>query len=184
MMLTIAVSGKHGAGKSTVAKALADKFHLRCISAGKIFRDLAKERGMSLADFSLVAEKDPQIDREIDDRTSREAANGNVVIDAYIAGWVASHFADIKIYLQASLEVRVRRMAERDHRGYTEMLEETRAREESQRHRFREFYGIDVTDIRIFDLVLNTETWDEAATISICIEAVKAYLASSGKTRE
>jgi len=183
-MLTIAVSGKHGAGKSTVAKALADEFHLRYVSAGKIFRDLAKERGMSLADFSLIAEKDHQIDREIDDRTSREAAKGNVVIDAYIAGWVASHFANIKIYLQASLEVRVRRMAERDGRGYEEMLEETRAREESQLRRFREFYGIDVTDIRIFDLVLNTETWNEAATITICIEAVKAYLASSGKTRE
>ena len=75
-------------------------------------------------------------------------------------------------------------MAVRDGRGYEEMLEETRAREESQQRRFREFYGIDVTDIRIFDLVLNTETWNEAATITICIEAVKAYLASSGKTRE
>jgi cytidylate kinase len=41
-------------GKSTVAKALADQFHLRYVSAGKIFRDLAKERGLSLADFSLT----------------------------------------------------------------------------------------------------------------------------------
>lgn len=184
MPLTIAISGLHGAGTTTVAKALAETFNLRYISAGMIFRQLAKEKGMSLSALSKMAEEDPNIDREIDDRTQREAKTGTVVIDAYIAGWVARRFADLTIYLRAPLEVRVLRIAGRENRPYEEMLEETQVREESEQRRFREFYGIDVSDLRLFDLVLDTEHFNAVATIDICTTAVKAYLASSGTTTE
>jgi cytidylate kinase len=184
MGLTIAISGLHGAGTTTVAQALAEAFNLRYLSAGMIFRQLAKEKGMSLSEFSKIAEQDPQIDREIDDRTQREAESGDVVIDAYIAGWVARRQADLAIYLHAPLEVRALRIANRESRPYEEILEETQAREQSQHSRFQEFYGIDVTDTRLFDLVLNTERFNAVATISICTAAVKAYLASSGTTSE
>ncbi|MFX1564971.1 MAG: (d)CMP kinase [Promethearchaeota archaeon] len=184
MGLTIAVSGMHGAGTTTIATALAEAFNLRYISAGMIFRQLAKEKGFSLTEFSKIAEDNPQIDQEIDDRTQHEAEAGNVVIDAYIAGWVARRHADITIYLRAPLEVRVLRIAERENRKYEEILEETQIREESQKTRFQEFYGIDVTDTRLFDFVLNTEHFNAVATISICTAVVKAYLASSGTTTE
>jgi len=183
MTLTVAISGKHGAGKSTIAKAIADKFKLRYVCAGMIFRQIAEDRGISLSELSNIAEHNSSIDREIDERTVKEAAKGNVVIDAYIAGWVARKYADLKIYLRAPLEVRVRRMAQRDGRRFEEVLEETRIREESQQRRFQDFYGIDVTNLQLFDLVINTETWNEKATITICIEAVKAYHKSSATTK-
>jgi cytidylate kinase len=184
MGLTIAISGLHGAGTTTVALALAEAFNLRYISAGMIFRQLAEEKGVSLEEFSKIAEQNPQIDQEIDDRTKREAERGDVVIDAYIAGWVARRQADLTIYLQAPLEVRALRIANRESRPYEEILQETQIREQSQQARFHEFYGIDVTDTRLFDLVLNTEPFNAVATISICTAAVKAYLASSGTTSE
>jgi cytidylate kinase len=179
MPLTIAVSGKHGAGKSTVAEALAKEFKLRYISAGEIFRQLAKERGVSLSEFSLIAEKDPSIDLEIDDRTRNAASKGDVVIDAYIAGWIAQDYADVKIYLRAPLEKRVQRIAQRDNRSYDEIFEETKMREASQQRRFQEFYGIDVTDMRLFDIILNTGTWAAQSVIAICIAAIKTYLRQS-----
>lgn len=182
--LTIAVSGLHGAGTTTIAQALAEAFNLRYISAGMIFRQLAKEKGVSLADFSKIAEKNPEIDREIDDRTRLEAEASNVVIDAYIAGWVARRQADLAFYLHAPLEVRVLRIANRESRKYEEILEETQFREQSEQARFREFYGIDVTNTRLFDVVLNTEHFNAVATISICTAVVKAYLTSSGTTLE
>ena len=184
MGLTIAVSGLHGAGTTTVAKALAEAFNLRYISAGMIFRQLAKERGVSLAEFSKIAEKHPDIDQEIDDRTRLEAEASNVVIDAYIAGWVARREAHITIYLHAPLDVRALRIANRESQNYEEILEETQIREQSEQARFREFYGIDVTDTRLFDIVLNTENFNAVATISICTAVVKAYLTSSGTTLE
>ena len=184
MPLTIAVSGLHGSGTTTVAKALAETFNLRYISAGMLFRQLAKEKGMSLSELSKLAEKNPQIDQEIDERTQREAERGNVIIDAYIAGWVARRFADLAIYLHAPLEVRVLRIAGRENRKYEEVLAETQVREESEQNRFREYYGIDVSDLRLFDLVLMNEHFNAVATIDICTSVVKAYLASSGTTSE
>ena len=184
MPLTIAISGLHGAGTTTVAHALAETFSLRYISAGMIFRQLAKEKGVSLSELSKMAEENPQIDQEIDDRTQQEAEQGNVIIDAYIAGWVARRFADLTIYLLAPLEVRALRIAGRESRPYEEVLEETQVCEKSEQNRFREFYGIDVSDLRLFDLVLNTEHFNAVSTIDICTTAVKAYLASSGTTTE
>jgi len=184
MPLTIAISGLHGAGTTTVALALADTFNLRYISGGMIFRQLAKEKNVSLSKLSKMAEEDPKIDQEIDDRTQQEAEKGTVIIDAYIAGWVARRFADLAIYLRAPLEVRALRIAGRENRPYEEVLEETIVREESEQHRFRELYGIDVSDLRLFDLVLQTEHFNAVATIDICTTVVKAYLASSGTTTE
>jgi cytidylate kinase len=182
MSLTIAISGLHGAGKTTVAKAIAEAFGLRYISAGMIFRQLAKEKGVSLAEYSRMAEENPQIDQEIDKRTRLEAEASNVVIDAYIAGWVARPQADLTMYLHAPLEVRAIRIANRESRDYDEIVEEIQIRETSQQTRFREFYDIDVTDTHHFDFVLNTEHFNAVATINICIAVVKAYLASSGTT--
>ncbi|MDO8056974.1 MAG: AAA family ATPase [Candidatus Hermodarchaeota archaeon] len=184
MPLTIAVSGLHGAGTTTVATALAEAFNLRYISAGIIFRQLAKEKGLSLSVFSKMAEEDPNIDQEIDDRTQHEAEKGDVVIDAYIAGWVTRRVANLAIYLRAPLEVRALRIAGRESRPFEEVLAETQIREESEQHRFREFYGIDVSDLRLFDLVLDTGHFNAVATIDICTTVVKAYLASSGTTTE
>lgn len=184
MPLSIAVSGLHGAGTTTVARALSEAFNLRYISAGMIFRQLAKERGLSLTAFSKLAEDNPKIDQEIDGRTQQEAEKGNVVIDAYIAGWVARRYADLAFYLQAPLEVRALRIANRENRNYEEILKETSIREESEHRRFYEFYGIDVTDLRLFDVILNTEIFTAVSTIELCITAVKAYIASSGTTSE
>ena len=57
MPITIAVSGLHGAGTTTVAQGLVEAFNLRYISAGMIFRQLAKEKGITLVELSQLAEK-------------------------------------------------------------------------------------------------------------------------------
>lgn len=165
-MVTVAISGLHGAGKTTVAKALAKKFGLRYISAGEVFRQFAKEHCMSLEEFSRYAEKHPEIDRQIDERTAKMAKIGDVIIDGRLAAWMAED-ADIKILLTVPIEVRVRRIAKRERRNYQEVLRETVEREKSEAARFKKFYGIDIDDYSSFDIVLNTEHFSKEETLKL-----------------
>jgi cytidylate kinase len=172
-VVVVAVSGPHGAGKTTVARFLAKKLGLRYLSAGDVFRRMAAERGVSLEEFSRYAEKNVKIDEGIDRRTVEEARRGNVLVDARLAGWLLND-ADLKILLTAPLEVRVRRIAEREGRPYEEVLRETVKRERSEEKRFKKLYGIDLSDLSPFDIVLNTEriSIEEMKKISLAVAMV------------
>ena len=150
--VVITVSGPHGTGKSTYAKALAEALHLRYVSAGELFRDLARKQGLSLEALSAKAAQEPTIDRMLDERTKAEAERGEVVVDAQLAAWVAGDSADVKILLTAPKEVRFRRIAERDHVSVEEARRETEYRELIQQERYKKYYGIDVSDLSIYDL--------------------------------
>jgi|GEM_PF-146102 len=173
IMVVIAISGLHGAGKSTAARALVKKFRLKYMSAGAIFRQMAKEKGMSLDDFSLYVERHPSIDRQIDHRTAEFAKKDNVLIDARLAGWMAKG-ADVKILLYAPLKVRVRRIIKREGRKYMDVLKETAGRERSEAKRFKRFYNIDVNDWSVFDIVLNTEHFGPKEMVRVLELAVRA----------
>lgn len=174
-MVTVAVSGLHGTGKSTAARALADKFNLQYISAGEVFRRMAEERNMDLTEFSEYVEDHPEVDKEIDQRTVEKAKEDNVLVDARLAGWMVEN-PDINILLVAPVEERIRRIANRENSSYKNIMEETLAREGSERKRFKDLYGIDVEDYSPFDLVLDTEKFDKEAMIQILVRAVELVI--------
>lgn len=171
-MVTVAISGLHGTGKTTAAKALSDKFDLRYVSAGSVFREMAEEKGMNLKKFSEYVEENPELDRDLDERTAEESKKDDVLIDARLAGWMAEG-ADIRILLIAPLEERVERISRREDRSYEEVMDETVAREKSEKERFKELYDIDVDDYSVFDLVLDTGKFNKDEMIEILELAVK-----------
>jgi cytidylate kinase len=175
----ITVGGPHGTGKSTYAKALAGALGLRYVSAGDMFRDLARERGVTLESFSKMAAEDPAIDRAIDDRTKVEAKRGEVVIDAQLGAWMAKQLADVKLLIVAPDDVRFRRIAERDGISVAEARKQTLAREDIQRQRYRKSYGLDVGDLSIYDLKIDTGVYPIEKAKSIIIESVRRQLAKS-----
>ncbi len=154
----IAVSGPPGSGKTTYARRLASDLGFNYHSAGSIFREIARRRGLTLEELSRIAEKDPSIDLEIDRRTLEIARQGNVVIEGHLVAWVLAHVADVLVYVKAPLEVRVMRVASRDGVDVSVAVEDVLVREESQALRFSRYYGFDVRDLSIFDLVVDTST--------------------------
>jgi cytidylate kinase len=70
-MVTITISGTPGSGKSTVAILLEKKLGIKYVYSGMIFRDLAKKHKMSLEDFGRFCEKNPSVDKELDDQQLR-----------------------------------------------------------------------------------------------------------------
>jgi len=171
--IVIAVSGAPGSGKTTLAKNLADALGLRYVSSGKLFRQMAADKGLSLEEFSALAEEDPNIDRYIDEVAREEALKGGVVVDGHIAAWVLEDIALLKIMVIAPLLVRAERVAKRDGKSIQDAIVDIRTREESEARRFRQFYGIEVTDMTVFDLIINTATFDESEVLSVVKHAVE-----------
>ncbi len=169
------MGGLHGTGKSSVADAIAKKFDLKRMSAGIIFRQMAKERNLTLEEFSRVAAGNEDIDRHIDDKLREEAEKGNAVIDGQLAAWMAGENADLKILLTASVETRIRRISERDETEFAYARRETITREGSEKARYLEYYGIDVSDHSIYDLIINTDKYDLEEVISIVFTAIEEF---------
>ncbi len=152
----IVVSGPPGSGKSTYAKRISKDFCLDYITTGSFFREIARSRGLSLAELSEIAARDPTIDLEIDRMSLKRARLGGVVIDSHLAGWVLSDIADVRIMVTAPLNERVSRIASREGVDKSSIIEETLAREFSQAERFLKYYGYDTSNYQGFDLVIDT----------------------------
>jgi len=174
--MLVTVSGPAGSGKSTLAAALAETLGYEHVSGGDIFRSLADERGYSLVEFNELAEEDDQIDRDLDRRLRNIAEErDDLVLESRLAGWMAGDYADLRVWLDAPLDVRATRIADREAKPVDAVREETRTRAASEARRYEEYYGIDIDDHSIYDLTVNTARWDADATLGLVREAVTNY---------
>lgn len=56
--MRITVSGLPGSGTTSLSRYLAQRHGFEMISAGEVFRQLAREHHMELAEFGRLAEED------------------------------------------------------------------------------------------------------------------------------
>ena len=174
MLLT--VSGPPGSGKSTTAALLAETLELEHVSGGDIFRQVADERGYTPLEFNKLAEENESIDRDLDRRLQDIAIErDDLVLESRLAGWLAGDHADFRFWLDAPAPVRGERIAEREGKDPQRATEETRAREASEALRYREYYGIDIEDLKIYDLSINTARWEPEAVLDMLVTAVEEY---------
>jgi len=171
--LKITISGPPGSGKTTVAKILSEKLKIKLISAGSVFRQLAKEKGMSLEDFSRLAEINPEIDILID-KMQREMAERekNAIIEGRLSAWMIKD-ADLKVLIFAEAEVRYSRIAKREGKDIYIVRQETKMREEMEKRRYQKYYGINVDDWSVYDLIINSTRLSAEKIAEIIIAALK-----------
>lgn len=184
-MVVITVSGLHGSGRSTQAKLLAETFNLRYVSAGQLFRSIAREKGIPLHTLSLQLISDPTIDYMIDERTKREAEKGGVVIEGDLSGFMAGSLADVRIFLKASDEARFKRIAKREGCSVEEAARITSEREDRDRRRFKSFYGVDPFDPTLYHIILDTSMLTVESTfriLRVCVEEYTRCKTTQGNT--
>lgn len=165
--MIVAIGGPPGGGKTTVAERFAQAHAYALVSAGAKFRALAEAKGMSLNDFGRAAEADPDIDRALDRSMLEEilkldATGRDVIVDGRIQAPLLAQrrVPCLKIWIDASLAVRAKRIAGREGKDAKVTRREIVEREASERRRYKAIYGIDVADTSIYDLVIDSSDED------------------------
>ena len=177
----IAITGDIGSGKSAVGKLLRDRLGYAFYSTGELQRRIAAERGMTTLELNQYAETHPEIDRLIDGKTVElDGQPEHFIIDSRIA-W---HFIPraFKVYLRVDPDVAVERImsaGRKDERYATkeEGKATIRTRRQSETERFREVYGIDLADMRNFDLIVDTSFAPPDAVASAIVTSFEAWRA-------
>lgn len=154
----ITISGLPGSGTTTVANLLKKKLNLPYIYAGEIFRKMAEEYEMELLEFERYCEEHPEVDKKLDEEQEKILREGKVILEGRLAGWIAykNKIPAFKIWLDCEKEERVRRIIKREGGSFEEKMREMEEREKSEAKRYKNFYGIDLNDVSVYDVVVNT----------------------------
>ncbi len=177
--MIITIGGSPGTGTSTLARMLSKELDLRWINSGELFRKIASDRGISLRELGRIAEESPEIDYLIDDAQKAMAKDAGGVFEGRLSGHILD--ADLKILLKADRRVRAERIAARENKLVEDALRESRIREESEARRYEKYYNIDLNDFSVYDLVIDSGTWDEKGVVAIALAAVRS-LEDGGKS--
>lgn len=156
--MLITVSGPPGSGTTTASRRVARALAVELVPGGEVFRAMASERGMTLPAFGAYAAEHPEIDVELDTRLAARARKGEVVIESRLGGWIAHHdgLASVKTWIDCDPRVRAARVAGREGITVDQALADNATRQQVERDRYLAVYGIDLQDLSIYDVVLDS----------------------------
>ena len=188
--LVISVCGMAGSGKSTVARKLADKYHLKFFSGGDALKALALKEGFRPLDcgwweseeglhFLKMRRSDQRYDKQVDEELLEIADKGNVVLDSWTMPWLLKK--GFKIWLEASVEKRAERIAQRDKMSLVEALQALGDKESQTKMIYRRLYGFRLgEDFEPFHFVLDTDNLSANEVFQVlCLVIDKTVLSSA-----
>jgi cytidylate kinase len=175
--MKITISGIVGSGKSCVSRKLAERLGFDYHSVGKIMRQMASERKISLVEFSKIAEKDNSIDVELDEiQIEIGKTQDNFVMDSRLG----FHFIpdSFKVFLDVSLDKAVGRINrdkrhDEKYRDFDDAKKGILKRIDSEKRRYKEYYGIDFPEGCEFDLKIDTNEKSVDEVVEEIISALK-----------
>ena len=171
--MIVTIGGLAGTGTTTTAEVLSKKLDIPYISAGFIFREMAAERGMSVLEFSEFAEGNDDIDKEIDKRQADKAkSTENLILEGRLSAYFVDN-ADLRIWLITPFDVRSKRISIREEKSIDIAKDEIIVREKSEALRYMEIHNIDISNMDIYDLIINTDSFDPESISEIIIQTLK-----------
>jgi len=179
-----------GSGKSTVARKLATKYHLKFFSGGDALKALALKEGFRPMDcgwweseeglhFLKTRKSDQRYDKQVDEELLEIADKGNVVLDSWTMPWLLKK--GFKIWLEASVEKRAERIAQRDKMSLEKALHALKDKESQTKMIYRRLYGFRLgEDFKPFHFILDTENLSANEVFQVlCLAIDKTALSSA-----
>jgi cytidylate kinase len=104
------------------------------------------------------------------------AGQDDVLLESRLAGWLATRSAlrALRIWIHCDEVERARRVGARDGHDPDEALATNQAREASERSRYLGFYDIDLQDLSIYDLVVDSTSTGPDAIVDQIVQAATA----------
>ena len=164
--IIICICGMTGCGKSTLAKKIAEKYGLKYVSGGEALKAQAIEAGYKAVEkgwwetnegmsFLRQRMKDVNFDRKVDRKLIELAKKGDVVLDSWTMPWLLDE--GFKVWLEASPDVRAKRLARRDGISVKKALEVMREKDEKTRSIYKSLYGFNLgEDFSPFSFIFDT----------------------------
>ena len=177
--MKLTLSGKPGSGKSVVADILAEKLNLKRYSVGNYRREMAKKRGMTLAEFNKLGEKEDFTDKEADEWQRQIGLNeDNFIIDGRTGFLFIPD--SIKIFLDVDEEMGAERSTKRhnveeDTKTKEKALELQEERIASDIRRYKKYYNINPYDKKHYDLVIDTSNMNEKEVVERVLGFLNSY---------
>lgn len=177
--MLITISGSSGSGKSTAARGLSKEFGIPTVDVGAIFREMAKKHGMEVGAFGRYAETHTEIDQELDAEMIRRARKSKkLILQGRLAGWMTKRegLKAVRIWVGASLKTRARRVARREGIPYAKALAGVGRRDRDNVTRYKKTYGLDVNDLSIYDIVVETDNLNIEEVVSSLVTSLQIWL--------
>lgn len=176
----ITIGGLGGTGKGTVSERLATELGgYKVMSAGGLFRSIAREMNIPLAMLEELAKEDSNIDARVDEKTREFGDHNDYFIFEGRLGW--NFIKDgVNILLTCNYKKRILRVAKREGLIFQDARNATDLRERAATKRYKMHYGItDISDPEHYTLVVDTSkiTADEV------VDKIIGFLRLTGKYR-
>jgi cytidylate kinase len=174
--MLISVSGPPGSGTTTAASGVASALGLDLVHGGEVFRMMATEHGMSLSEFGRHAAARPEVDVELDRRLAASAQGGDVVIESRLAAWVLHNegLDGLRVWIDCDDKLRAERVAGREGISIDEALRDNAEREAVEQERYRALYGIELADLSVYNLVLDSGALGKDDIVERIVVAARA----------
>ncbi len=179
----ITIAGTLGSGKSSAAKRVAAELGYLHFSSGDLFRAMAAERGLSVEEINVRAELEQEIDHAVDERLRELAKENKLVVDSRMAfHWMPNSF---RVFLNLDPHIAAERIfkhiqeegrASQTGESVEAIYESTLARRTSELKRYKNLYGVDLSDLSQYDLVVDTEKNNLDVVVEIVLKKYRTWL--------
>lgn len=175
--MRIIIGGLAGTGKSSLSRLIASSMGIPLLPVGSIFRDLARERGVTLVELNAQMLLEPYVDEEVAKRIRDFVDQRNYCV---VEGWFAWYCVrDLQGIFRVKLTCqdleRFVRIAIREQSALKMVKAETQMRETMMIARFAERCHVpDWNDDRHFDFVIDTTKLDHSQVYEAVLSAISS----------